>query len=295
MAHFEILALETPILLMAWRRPHTLSKVIDSIRQVAPCRLFVACDGPNDQRVGEADLVALTRRVVSDQIDWPCTIEQFYSPVNLGCRDGVTSAINWFFNHVSEGIILEDDCVAHPDFYHFCTTLLEYYRNDMRIWCISGNNFQDGKWRGSASYYFSRYNHCWGWASWRNRWIHYDAAISKWPLVHEQQTLKSIFEDPSEVSYWTSIFNRLYSKNQPDTWDYQWSLACFLNSGLTALPNVNLVANVGFGPGATHTLHSNKKVPSAQSLGTISHPLFVIRDSLADRYTFNNAYLCRSR
>ncbi len=34
--------LETTLLLIAWRRPHTLRQVIDAIRSVAPRRLHVA-------------------------------------------------------------------------------------------------------------------------------------------------------------------------------------------------------------------------------------------------------------
>ena len=49
----------TPLLLIAWRRPHTLRQVIDAIRPVAPSRLFVACDGPNPDSPGEWGYVVL--------------------------------------------------------------------------------------------------------------------------------------------------------------------------------------------------------------------------------------------
>jgi hypothetical protein len=38
-----------------------------------------------------------------------------------------------------------------------------------------------------------------------------------------------------------------------DTWDYQWSFARAVQSGLSVVPAVNLVTNIGFGPDATHT------------------------------------------
>jgi hypothetical protein len=107
-------AADTPLLLIAWRRPHTLRLVIDAIRPVAPTRLYVACDGPNTERPGEAEKVAATRAVIEHEIDWPCQIERLYSDVNQGCRLGVSRAITWFFEQVEEGIILEDDCVPIP-------------------------------------------------------------------------------------------------------------------------------------------------------------------------------------
>lgn len=129
------------------------------------CLLVAMAPIPN--RSGEDGKVAATRAVIETEIDWPCQIERLYSDVNQGCRLGVSRAMTCFFDQVEEGIILEDDCVPYPDFFTYCTTLLKHYRDDQRVWRISGNNFQKGQWRGDGSYYFSRYNHCWGWASWR--------------------------------------------------------------------------------------------------------------------------------
>jgi hypothetical protein len=285
------LIFDTPVLLVAWRRPHTLRQVVDAIRPVAPTRLFVACDGPNPKCPGEAEKVAATRAVIEQKIDWPCQIEVFYSDVNQGCRLGVSRAINWFFEQVEEGIILEDDCVPHPDFLSYCTTLLERYRHDTRVWCISGNNFQNGQWRGDGSYYFSRYNHCWGWASWRRCWQNYDADLSQWPALHESGLLETIFEDPLERDYWSAIWQRTHSKTVPITWwDYQWTFTCLANGGLTALPNRNLVSNVGFGDDATHTTGSLINTVISEGIDPNQHPSFLLRNAAADRYTFDHAF-----
>jgi hypothetical protein len=280
----------TPVLLIAWRRPHTLRQVIDAIRPVAPTRLYVACDGPNPERPGEAEKVAATRAVIEHEIDWPCQIERLYSDVNQGCRLGVSRAITWFFEQVEEGIILEDDCVPHPDFFPYCTTLLERYRHDTRIWCISGSNFQNGQWRGAGSYYFSRYNHCWGWASWRRCWQHYDADLSQWPALRDSGLLDTIFEGSLERSYWSGIWQRLLDTGEPDSWAYRWTLTCLVNSGLTTLPNVNLVNNVGFGEDGVNTVSGVSPTPVVQPLQLETSPLFILRSKDADTYTFNNVF-----
>lgn len=279
--------MDTPLLLIAWRRPHTLRQVINAIRPLAPSRIFVACDGPNLQRSGEAEKVAATRAVIESDIDWSCHIERLYSDVNQGCRVGVSRAITWFFEQVVEGIILEDDCVPHPDFFPYCTTLLERYRYDTRVWCISGNNFQNGQWRGDGSYYFSRYMHCWGWASWRRCWNLYDADLNYWPHLRGSGLLKTIFDDPHERQYWTSIWNKLLLRGEPDSWAYRWCFTCFINGGLTALPNCNLISNVGFGEDATHTTGTAVDTSLGNGIDPTLHPSFVIRDSLADSYTFD--------
>ena len=263
-----------PILLIVWRRPHTLRQVIDAMRPVAPSRLYVACDGPNPERVDEVEKVAATRRVIEREIDWPCQIVRLYSDVNQGCRLGVSRAITWFFEQVEEGIILEDDCVPHPDFFPYCTTLLERYRHDTRVWCISGNNFQGGNWRGSGSYYFSRIPLIWGWATWRRCWEYYDANLSQFAALRDSGHLDSIFTDPLEREYWTGIWHRLRDTGKPNTWDYQWNYTVRTCSGLAIRPNVNLVENIGHGHiDATHTLYRSQKLNPAFTLNVESMAL----------------------
>jgi hypothetical protein len=63
-------------------------------------------------------------------------------------------------------------------------------------------------------------------------------------------------------------------------------LACWMQHGLTALPEVNLVSNVGFGAGATHT--TNRTVSSAiptEPLGPLVHPGWVTQHLAADAFT----------
>ena len=282
--------MDTPLLLIAWRRPHTLKQVIDAIRPSSPTRVYVACAGPNPDRPGEAEKVAMTRALIEKEIDWPCQIERLYSNVNQGCRLGVSRAISWFFEHVEHGIILEDDCVPHPDFFLYCSTLLERYKYDTRIWCISGNNFQDGQWRGDGSYYFSRYNHCWGWASWRRCWQQYDANLITWPVLRDSGLLNTVFENPDERVYWSRIWQKLVATGKPDTWDYQWTFTCLINGGLTALPNRNLIRNVGFGEDATHTTDGEVKTDVFEGIDPNRHPSLLLRDIEADAYTFNNSF-----
>jgi len=158
------------------------------------------------------------------------------------------------------------------------------------VWCISGNNFQDGQWRGDGSYYFSRYNHCWGWASWRRCWQHYDSDLSNWPALRDSGLLDTIFEDPLERQYWSSIWQRLVDEGKPDSWAYRWTFTSLANGGLTALPNLNLVSNVGFGEDGTHTTGVAEPTVVDQGLGELMHPSFALRDATADRYSFNHHF-----
>ena len=75
--------------------------------------------------------------------------------------------------------------------------------------------------------------------------------LTSWPAARKEGWLASILDDPLEIEYWTGIFDKLH-RGEIDTWDYQWLFTCWCQSGLSVLPNENLVTNIGAGPDALH-------------------------------------------
>lgn len=285
------LHLNTPVVLIIFNRPDTTQRVFAAIRQAKPSKLLVIADGSRKNKFGEVEKCAAARKVI-EQVDWDCKVIMNYADINMGCKQRVSSGLDWVFNIVEEAIILEDDCLPHPTFFRFCEELLNYYRNDERIMAISGNNFQFGRKRTEDSYYFSRYNHCWGWATWRRAWQYYDIEMKLWSVICEGGWLKDILEDSRAVKYWTKIFQSTYDE-RIDTWDYQWTFACWVQSSLSILPNVNLVSNIGFNPEATHTVERSCFADMAVEAMKfpLQHPLFLIRDAKADAFTQENIFM----
>jgi len=280
------LQLRTPVAFMIFNRPETTARVFEAIRQARPPKLLIVADGPRLDRRGEAELCEKARRITTN-VDWPCEVLTNFSGSNLGCRKRVSSGLDWVFRSVPEAIILEDDCLPHPTFFRFCDELLERYRDDERVMMVSGDNFQFGRKRTGHSYYYSRYTHIWGWASWRRAWQHYDVDMALWPAVRDGGRLRDLLDDRASVRHWRNIFERV-SRGEINTWDYQWTFACWLQSGLAIMPNVNLVSNIGFHAGATHTTDDNS--PFSAMLAEpmrfpLDHPPFVVRDRLADDFT----------
>ncbi len=278
--------IETPVLMLIYNRPEKTRRVFQRIRELKPKHLFVSADGPKIKKDGDLENCNKTRAIV-DQIDWDCELKTNFNENNLGCKIGVSSGITWFFQNVTEGIILEDDCIPDPSFFRFCHILLEKYRKNNEIMHIGGSNFQDGIKRGNASYYFSIYNHVWGWATWKRAWDLYDVKIRNYPEFITGDIFKEMFPSSKEQSYWKKYFSQVYN-NQKDTWDYQWTFIIWYNQGLSIVPNTNLVSNIGFDDSATHTrLNSSLSDRPAEDIGEIIHPTFIILDKAADRYTFN--------
>ena len=287
--------MNTPLLLIVWRRSNETKKLIDSLRPIRPQNIYVACDGPKSNDYQSDNQVAEVKNVISREIDWDCKIQKRYSAYNQGCKNGVSNAITWFFSNVTEGIILEDDCLPKKEFFTYCSILLERYRNDKRIWCISGNNDnQNGIKRGNKSYFFSRYPEIWGWATWKRCWDEYDSELSSWGTLRKSNTLRDCFDSYKQYNYWRKIWDKLYFFNEPDTWDYQWLYTCMINSGLSCIPNTQLVENIGFSPLATHTkrpTHMIKVVYNqSNNFLPIEDPSYILRSKEADNYTEENYF-----
>lgn len=288
MADFQ---LTTPVAFLIFNRPDTTARVFEAIRQAKPPKLLVVADGPRPDRPDDIEKCKAARAII-EGVDWDCEVLTNYSEVNLGCGKRPATGITWVFEQVEEAIIFEDDCLPHPTFFRFCEELLSYYRHDERIMVISGNNFQFGRSRTDYSYYFSRYNHIWGWASWRRAWKYFDYDLKLWPKIRKEDWLTSILENRKVLKYWTKNFQRTY-EGDSTVWDYRWTFACWIQNGLTILPNVNLVSNIGFGEDATHTIGSKSRLanlPVKEMNFPLKHPLFLLRHVEADNFTYRNLF-----
>lgn len=275
----------TPIAFIIFNRPDTTAQVFSEIAKVRPPKLLVVGDGPRVSRPGEAENVAATRAII-EQVDWPCEVLTNFADVNLGCKRRVSSGINWIFEQVEEAIILEDDCLPHPSFFRFCQEMLERYRDDERVAMVSGDNFLFDRVPMSESYYFSRYLHIWGWASWRRAWKDYDVEIRDWPYVQRSGLIKYSIRHRGEQAYWRQAFKEVY-QGRLDTWDYQWVLSSWIQNRLAIMPSVNLISNIGFGPRATHTTGVSiyAAMPTREIDFPLCHPRYVFPHPAADMYT----------
>ena len=275
----------TPVAFIIFNRPDTTAKVFEQIRLAKPPKLLVIADGPRETRTGEAEKCAHTRAII-DTVDWNCEVLTNYSEVNLGCKRRVSSGLDWVFQMVEEAIVLEDDCMPDPTFFQFCQEMLEKYRTDDRIMMISGDNFQFGRHQTEYSYYFSRYVHIWGWATWRRSWQCYDVDVKMWPEIRDNNLLNNIFGTIGGRKFWHKILQRTY-EGKSDTWDYQLAFASIIRNKLNIMPNVNLISNIGFGPCATHAVKINhlSAIPTEPISFPLKHPPFMIINQAADEST----------
>ncbi|MFL6280584.1 MAG: glycosyltransferase family 2 protein [Vicinamibacterales bacterium] len=284
------MSLDVPVLLVIYRRPEATRRVFEAIARAKPQRLLIAADGAATSADREA--CDATRAVVS-RIDWDCEVTHDFSQENLGLNRRMISAIDRIFKEAESAIILEDDCLPHPRFFTFCASMLDRYRQDSRIVHVSGECYRAQR-VDHGSYFFSKYPLAWGWATWRRAWSLFDSNMSSWPRVRTGPEAPALFESKDEREYWTSTFDVLHreqSAGRMVSWDYAWYYACMTN-GLSIHPAVNLVANIGSGPVASHTheLGALANRPTGPLEEPLQHPAVLIRDRQADLDTFDQRF-----
>lgn len=281
---------DVPVLLIGFNRPENMRSVINAVRTAAPRSVYLAVDGPRSGATRDAEKVQATRDLVQE-IDWPCEVHTLFHEVNLGCAEGVSGAITWFFEQVSEGIILEDDIVPTPDFFSFMTEMLNRYRDDHRVFSVTGSNrIPATTFNTTNQYRFCSVPQVWGWATWRDRWKTYSLDISGWrKQLPAKKLLRTVGGSPEAFVLWSANFD-LMARMKVDTWDLQLVYCAMRQTGLTVTPNMNLVTNIGWGIDSTHTQeippHLQPTSPLNFPLGTLP----VTQDVAMDKWTNKNVY-----
>jgi hypothetical protein len=241
---------KAPVLFIIFYRPDLTARVFEAIKSYKPTELFISADGPRNEQ--DEKWCEETRKVV-EEVDWECTVHRLYRNKNLGCKTAVTEAISWFFSQVEEGIILEDDCLPHPDFFEFCNNMLIRYRDASHIGLISGTSFYQIPVNDNYNHYLSPIAHIWGWASWKRVWKNYDVDPVSSPHFNWRKMPGNTLVNKL---FWFVKLAKIHL-GDIDTWDYQVQHMISVHDQKTVIPQVNLIKNIGFDERATHTTNQS--------------------------------------
>lgn len=280
--------LEVPVALICFNRPAQTARAMEALRKARPKKLYVIADAARTH-VATDEARCAEVRAIATRIDWPCELVTDFAQTNMGCRDRIISGLSKAFEESERLIIIEDDCVPHPDFFRFAQEMLERYAENGRVFSVSGDNFQARTPSTHTSYYFSRIFHCWGWASWRDRWQSIDFSMSQWPRLRDNGWLISTLGTPVAAEHYRHAFDETFHKKN-NSWAYRASFASLAGNFVNILPSVNMVTNIGAGEDATHTKdNTGFEGRTAHGLDfPLTHPASMAIDEAADRHTFNS-------
>ncbi len=273
------------VLFLGFNRPDLSVRVLERLRESGVKRLYIALDGPRPGNPADTDLCGAMKRLI-DGIDWADEKVVLRREENLGCGRAVSSAIDWFFQHVDRGIIVEDDCLPDPSFFSFCGEMLFRYADDPRVGTVSGTGLIPVEITPNESHFFSKYVGIWGWATWRRAWATYDYDLSSLSLEAWSDVVRARSENAVECRYWLHILD-LMLKGGIDTWDFQVQFSAWRENALHVTSTKNLVENLGFRNDATHTRdHSPLAERTAKSNPPPYADLPVLANAPLDRIIF---------
>ena len=287
--------LDVPVAYIFFNRPSHTRASFESIRKVRPTKLYLIRDAARDGHVQDAERIDQSTQI-AERIDWPCEVTRIYAETNLGCGRRISTGIDTAFESTERLIILEDDCVAHRDFYDFCRRMLDRYVSETDVMSIGGNNFQiagGGDRIATGDHYFSKYAHIWGWATWRSAWAQYDFSMSDWPGFYHRGGLHELSRHRHEREYWRSMFDKVQA-GLIDTWDFQWMFACWRAGGRSVVPAVNLVQNIGFDEDGSRTTAAmahfslaTESLPVSKDKHAIDPDIDRAADAITDQFYYS--------
>lgn len=236
-----------PILLLTSKRERKVKLIINTLRNINASNVYINADGLKliSSKKNERDKIIRTRNTILENMNWQCKVRLKFNNKKLGYRNSTIDSVNWFFDNEESGIIIDENCVPKESFFYFCAELLKKYKNNQHIGCIIGLNLKKGQQVTQSSYYFSKYNNCLAWATWKKSWDLFDKDISFWPNMKSQKNWgidSAICEE--EKKYWGKIFESYY-QNEIDSWVYPWLASMWYKNKLTIFPKYNLISKIG--------------------------------------------------
>jgi len=290
------MSFQTPILLIVFNRPDKTKLLFNQIKKIKPNKLYISADGPRYANPKDKELCGEVRSIVQ-KIDWDCDYKLKFSDKNLSCKTNVIDSINWFFSLNEQGIILEDDCIPSKSFFMFCEILLEKYKGNTNVMQINGyNGGFDFAGKVTDSYYFSKLNHTWGWASWKRAWNLFDNKCDEYKKYKSNKKILEYYVDPNIANWMITYFDKTVSK-EDNIWSSIWSYSILKQNGLCITPKLNYINNIGFdgsgtsGSSKIFSQYSDDNVNiksnhSDEKTKVITHPKNIKYDVSLDQIVF---------
>lgn len=264
-------------MLFVYKRPASTRQLLNLIVQSGTCKLYIFADGPKND--SDREITHQVRQIIKDYVSQHTEIrfELHFSRRNQGLKKSIVAGLNHVFAHEQAAIILEDDCIPSSSFFRFMQEMLLRYKNVTKIMSVSGSGVGQFS---QYSYDFSRYQFCWGWATWARAWGQYDGQLSKlnsprWQLIAHELWSHSF------IMYWYwKIMLFLTKQNQINSWAFRWSYSIMYHNALAIIPSNNLIKNVGFDKVATNTI-TRSPLANQQDLELnfpLTHPASIIEN-----------------
>ena len=287
----ESLRINTPVLLVTFNRPDTTRKVFDEIKKAKPKKFYFFNDAPREGNKQDEEARKQIIKI-SEEVDWDCEYHKYFPDQNMGCGPGVSNAITWAFTDEDRLIILEDDCVPSQPFFPFCDHILEKFKDDTRVWSVSGSSYMyPPEAFQKYDYIFSQFGANWGWGTWKRCWAQFDIHMSKLSKFIQEDGFCNVFANKKIARLFLKYYKnyiQITDSLASHAWDIQCGFAVIMNRGLVIIPAKNLISNIG--SEGVHFDQATKyhNIPADDKYSVKTEPLFVLANKKFDEWHFYN-------
>lgn len=238
---------DIPCLLILYRRFTHIETILSRVSTMGVKKIYVALDGPRspDEKVAQKNfLLALDELSKRNEISY--TVSSLTK--NRGILINMVTALDWFFDENSFGIILEDDTIPELEFGEFVLSARQVLEECSQTLIISGWRDRESVWPIKEGYELSSYPLIWGWATSQKKW----AVIKNWFFegLAEKRSFGSRFSP--HYGYWRAGYNRAIS-GRLDSWAIILAYNFLVGHFKSIVPRTRLVENVGFDEFSTNS------------------------------------------
>ncbi|MTC55630.1 MULTISPECIES: glycosyltransferase [Providencia] len=231
-----------PVVLFVYGRPIHTQRTIDALLQNPESKdtdLIVYSDGPKQH--SDTEKVESVRDIIKKTSGFK-SINLIERTENLGLSANIIDGVTKVCEEYGKVIVLEDDIVTSPFFLNFMNSALNKYQSNEKVWHISGWNYPLKNTEELPETFFWRTMNCWGWATWKDRWQHFEKSPQKLVTSWDQETIQK-FNLDGYHNFWSQVEENISGKL--NTWAIFWYATIFSHKGLCLNPTTSFVANIG--------------------------------------------------
>lgn len=247
-----------PIVIFAFNRPDSLKATIKSLlnnKEASKSDLYVFVDGPRSNKPEDNDNVQSVRDFVQT-IKGFKSVTYYFSDINRGLAPSVIDGVTKIMDIYKRAIIVEDDLFVAPRFLQFMNLALNKFKDDKRIFQISGYCSKlKNKFVKSQDIFLNSRAQSWSWGTWEDRWNSIDWEVRDYEELKSNKNLIAAFN-----KHGSDLFNMLrnYMEGKNSSWYVRFCYAMHKQNKYTVCPTLSLVKNEGFNEKSTHCKNYNR-------------------------------------
>jgi len=234
-----------PIVLFVYTRPLHTQQTLNALMQnelADQSVLYIYADGPK-QNATEDQLKKIEEVLhVIRTKKWCKEVHIIESRKNKGLADSIISGVTEIVNQYGKVIVLEDDIVTSKGFLKYMNDALELYKNEDKVYHISGYMFPHNT-KSKSETFFCQIAFTWGWATWKRAWNKFQIDTVGLLDKLNKENLLSRFNIDNTYSYQKQLEDNISGRLK--TWAVKWHATLVLNNGLSLIPYNSLVRNIG--------------------------------------------------